>query len=249
MRLKGEMFFEPQVQQILQPVMHLFLDKVKYPRSLHLPWSPGLQNDDRVIHQSVIDKWNADKPEIIISEKMDGENTTMYCNAMHARSIDYEPHPSRTWAKALHGQIAHLIPEGWRICGENLFAKHSISYHNLGSYFQVFSVWNEKNMCLSWSETEEWAQLLGLETVRVIFKGSWDETTVRNFRHYCTPSGCVEPGEQQADEVEGYVVRLASEFSYANFSKSLAKYVRAQHVQTSEHWMRQAVVQNETVKR
>jgi hypothetical protein len=24
-------------------------DLVKYPRTMHLPWSPGLQNDDRVI--------------------------------------------------------------------------------------------------------------------------------------------------------------------------------------------------------
>lgn len=50
--------------------------------------------------------------------------------------------PSRDWIKALHGQIAHEIPEGWRLCGENLYARHSIAYDALPSYFTLFSIWD-----------------------------------------------------------------------------------------------------------
>jgi hypothetical protein len=35
---------------------------------------------------------------------------------------------------------------------------------------------------------------------------------------------------------EGYVVRLASSFKFDDFNKSVAKFVRKNHVQTNEHW-------------
>ncbi|MEL7307213.1 MAG: RNA ligase family protein, partial [Pseudomonadota bacterium] len=41
------------------------------------------------------------------------------------------------------------------MCGENLYARHSISYNNLPSYFMAFSVWNELNQCLSWQDTKQ----------------------------------------------------------------------------------------------
>lgn len=44
---------------------------------------------------------------------------------------------------------------------------------------------------------------------------------------------------------EGYVVRLEEVFSYRNFRNSVAKYVRAKHVQTIKHWMHgQPVIPN-----
>ena len=33
--------------------------------------------------------------QVIVTEKMDGENTSMYRHRIHARSIDSLPHPSR----------------------------------------------------------------------------------------------------------------------------------------------------------
>lgn len=234
MRLKGELFFEPQVQTILQPLMYLFLDKVKYSRTLHFPWSPGLQNDDRVMHPSILENLNKTTPEVMVSVKMDGENTTIYKDYVHARSTDYEPHPSRTWIKALQGRIGHLIPEGWRICGENLFAKHSIAYNNLPDYFMVFSIWNEKNLCLSWDETLEWTELLDLKTVPILYRGPWNQELIKGLYQ----------SEFQENECEGYVVRLAKEFYYKSFQNSCWKFVRASHVQTDEHWMRQKVIPN-----
>ena len=40
------------------------------------------------------------------------------------------------------------------------------------------------------------------------------------------------------------MVRLASSFVYADFGRSVAKWVRPHHVQTDQHWMHQAVVPN-----
>ena len=40
---------------------------------------------------------------------------------------------------------------------------------------------------------------------------------------------------------EGVVVRPASQFTDATFSKSLGKWVRKDHVQTDEHWMHQSI--------
>lgn len=221
-RLRGEMFYDAAVQKILQPVLSLFTDKVKYPRTYHLPWSPGVTDDDRVMPSLHAFQGN----EVVITVKMDGENTTVYSDYVHARSINYEPHASRTRVKALQATIAADIPKGWRICGENVFAKHSIAYRNLKDYFLVFSIWNEANMCLSWAETVEYAQLLGLHTVPVLYQGLWDEKAVRRLA----------PAQHDGDPCEGYVVRVADSFTYAQFRTRVGKYVRANHVQTQEHW-------------
>ena len=231
MRLKGELFDDPSVQKIMAPVLGLFTNRVKYSRTYHLPWSPGKTDDDRVLD----DLSGLEGEDVVVTVKMDGENTTMYSDYMHARSIDYETHPSRSWVRALHARIAHDIPPDWRVCGENLFAKHSIKYEKLADYFQVFSVWNEKNECLSWAETCEWASLLGLRMVPVLYQGPWDERTVRECQR----------DTFEGDPCEGYVVRVTRGFHYREFRRRLGKFVRANHVQTHGHWMRAPFVRNQ----
>jgi RNA ligase len=206
------------------------MTRVKYPRSFHLPWSPGATSDDKVL--SSVEHFAGQ--EVVVTAKMDGENTTMYRDGIHARSLDGAHHESQAWVRALQGRIGRDIPEGWRVCGENLFAKHSISYTGLPSYFQVFSIWNEKNEALSWDETTEWAALLDLVTVPVLWRGTWDEATIK---------GLYQP-KLGGNDMEGYVVRVAASFPYAAFAKSLAKFVRPNHVQTDQHWKASAVVAN-----
>ena len=242
MRMRGELFGDESVRKILAPMFDVFTNRVKYPRTYHLPWSPGVGKDDRIAH----DLSHFEGQEVVVTLKMDGENTTMYRDrdGLHARSISYDPHPSRDWVKALHGQIAHEIPDSWRICGENLYARHSIHYRRLASYFQVFSIWDDLR-CLDWRETVSYAGLLGLRVVPEIFRGTWDRVTMPAFLEstgrQLMLDGC------GGDECEGYVVRLASEFTYGAFRKSVAKYVRANHVQTHGHWMRSQVVPNEVL--
>jgi len=223
-RLRGELFDDPSVQKVIAPVLSLFTNRVKYPRTFHLPWSPGATDDDRVLPDTKC----FEEKEVIVTVKMDGENSTFYSDYVHARSLEYDPHPSRSWVKALHGQVGFNIPENWRICGENIYAKHSIKYENLESYFQLFSVWNDKNICLSWDETKEWASLLGLAVVPVLYRGIWDEKLIRDL--YAP--------EYNGDACEGYVVRIADSFHYRAFRTSVGKYVRSGHVTTHGHWMR-----------
>src|SRR5829696_5384608 len=90
--------------------------------------------------------------EVVVTEKLDGENTTMYADGLHARSLDSAHHPSRAWVKALQGRIGPGIPAGWRVCGENLYARHSIPYEDLDSWFYGFSVWDGED-CLDWDRT------------------------------------------------------------------------------------------------
>ena len=209
--------------------------KVKYPRTFHFPWSPGTTSDDRILKSF---EHFLGRP-VVVTEKMDGENTTMYSNHIHARSLDSAHHPSRTIVKQLHGQIKHEIPEGWRVCGENLYAKHSIAYDQLPAYFLVFSIWTDKNVCLSWSDTKEWCSLLGLHTVPELYVGLFSEDTIRSMF-----SGTSKFGGEQ----EGYVVRTVEGFPYSEFATHVAKYVRKNHVQTSEFWMTQPVVPNRLSK-
>lgn len=225
-RLKGDLFHDESVQKILGEggVLSLFTNRVKYPRTYHLPWS-NQGKDDRAIKNCT----QFAGKKVVVTLKMDGENTTMYDDYVHARSLSFEPHISRNWVKAIHGKISHDIPRGWRVCGENLAAEHSIYYANLQSYFMVFSVWNDKNTCLSWDDTVEWANLLGLPLVPTLYSGVyWEEEIKEAFRHF-------------SEDHEGYVIRLADDFPYSAFRSSVAKYVRKNHVQTHGHWMRKTV--------
>lgn len=103
----------------------------KYPSTFHLPWSQGITNDDKIL-KNLSNFYNK---KIVVTIKMDGESCTMYRDKIHARSIDSKNHPSRHWVKQFHSTIKYNIPKNWRICGENLFAKHSIFYNNLPSFF------------------------------------------------------------------------------------------------------------------
>lgn len=209
-------------------------DYNKYPRTYHLPWSLGSTNDDKFIEN--IEPFK--NMPIVITEKMDGENTSMYPDRIHARSIDSNDHPSRHYVKGIWGKIKHEIPDGWRICGENMFAKHSIYYENLEDYFLVFSIWNENNFCLSWKDTIDICESLNLVTVPVL-----NEKTFFNENELKILANNINTEHQ-----EGYVIRNINEFPYNEFNKHVAKYVREKHVTTDQHWMFNEIVPNKLKK-
>ncbi|AXH72860.1 MAG: RNA ligase [Caudoviricetes sp.] len=231
-RLKGELFFDESVQKILKKgnKLDLFISQVKYPRTRHCTWSDGMNSDDK-IHK---DMTHFQGKRVIVSLKMDGENSTVYSDYFHARSIDGRNHESRNWVKNFVSGFQYDIPDNWRICGENLYAEHSIKYDNLKSYFYGFSVWNDKNECLSWDQTQEWFQLLGIISVPVLYDGIYDEEKIKSLY-----------SEDKWETMEGYVIRLAESFSYFDFKNSVAKFVRKNHVQTAKHnWQSQKIIPN-----
>lgn len=216
---------------------------------MNFPWSQSNSSDDVW--------WKDDSPfkgkEVVITEKMDGECTTVYPDGhVHARSVDTDRHPSRTWVKQLAARFAYEIPQGWRVCGENVYAYHSIFYTELPSYLLVYGMYDENNMCIAWNDVEEFCQILGLSTVPVLYKGVWDAKIVRDL---WTGKGTYPTFETTAlqpkfpddftpCEAEGYVVRLADAFHYDQFRQCCAKFVRADHVKTDQHWMDRPPIPN-----
>ncbi len=230
-RLKGPLFFDESVQKILKSggFLESYSKYVKYQRTYHLPWSESKTNDDRTLENTEHLKGK----NVVVTVKMDGENTTIYSDGYcHARSVDAESHWTQSYVRNLAGKIGYELPDGWRICGENLYAKHSIKYTDLEDYFLMFSIWNEKNICLSWKDTIEWSQLLGLKTVPVLYQGIYDESLIKNLWN------------DIKNNHEGYIIRLENSFNYSMFKKSVAKFVRLNHVQTSHHWKRENIEKN-----
>ncbi|MBZ9594200.1 AAA family ATPase [Streptomyces erythrochromogenes] len=200
--------------------------RTHYPRTPHLPWSPGASADD----VRSLGLAGLTGREVVVTEKLDGENTTLYADGLHARSLDSGHHPSRAWVKGLQGRIGPHIPAGWRVCGENLYARHSIPYEDLDSWFYGFSVWDGEQ-CLDWDRTVRFLRGLGVPVPRVLWRGTFDERALRRLR--------LDTARQ-----EGYVVRTAAGFSRADFGRCVAKWVRVGHVQTDTHWMYAEVVPN-----
>lgn len=203
--------------------------RIKYPSTPHLPFSPGLQNDDRRI--TTLE--HLEGRRVIATEKLDGENTSMYRDAFHARSLDSQHHSSRDFVKALWGSIAYMIPKGFRVCGENMYAKHSIAYDNLLNYFYGFSVWDARNVALNWDETVSFLTHLELPVAPVLYDGVFDLKELERLAD-----------SLDTDRQEGFVVRAWDEVPFKDFEVKFAKWVRKGHVQTDEHWMTQAVVPN-----
>lgn len=230
-RLRGHLFYDESVQKILRsgPNFDRFVKYVKYGRTNHLPWSPGIHDDDRVI--SSLDAFIG--KEVIVTEKMDGENTTVYNDYIHARSIDGRNHESRNWVKNFASTWQYMLDDDMRICGENLFAEHSIRYDSLKSYFYGFSVW-KGDFRLDWDDAIDIFAILGVEVVPVLYRGIFDEEAIRSL---------YDPKDWSVSE--GYVVTTADGFRMRDFGKNVAKFVRKGHVQTGKHhWASQKIIPN-----
>jgi len=183
-------------------------------------------SDDKVVSDLTTLKGS----EIVVTEKMYGQNTTLYRETMHARSLESSAHESMDWIKGFWGGIRYLIPDDIRICGEDVCYRHSISYENLPSYFLGFSAWRDE-VCLSWDETIALFAEVGIHPAREIYRGTFDHEWFANYRF----------DEQHR---EGYVVRLTDSFERADFATSVAKYVRADHVTNAKHWKQDVLVKN-----
>jgi hypothetical protein len=198
--------------------------KNKYPRTYHLHYSQKAGSDDK---RHTDDNHFLGK-NVVVTIKMDGENTTIYSDTSHARSMDSKiDSEDRRWIEALRkSKIEGNIPDTFRICGENMFWQHTCKYNDLDSMFLVFSIW-DGDVCLSWEETQIWSDLLGLEIVPIIYKGVYNRDIIlNNFSKYL---------KSQPDS-EGFVVRLQDEFGISEFPESISKFVRSSFVIPSQHW-------------
>jgi hypothetical protein len=202
----------------------------KYNRTYHLNWSPGTTSDDRIA-PSVDSLIGID---IVITEKLDGENTGMTKDGVYARShAAFTTSPWSREVRQIQERIKSDLSEGVFLFGENMEGIHSIEYTNLTSYFYIFGV-RDNNIWVSWDVVEEYAYLLDLPTAPVLFKGKVEsEKELKDLteRLVSQPSALGGPRE-------GIVVRNANMFHNDDFAQNVMKWVRKGHVQTDSHWTR-----------
>ena len=197
--------------------------KIKYPRTYHLPWTESATADDKILTPDQVVSYFSGR-DVCVSLKMDGENTTIGKNYSHARSVDSGDHWSRHHIKQLAAKLAVDIPEGWRICGENLMATHSIEYKNLSSYFYVFAILDGSTR-LSLSEMIEYCDYTNLDMVPILSQGKFESLDFKNRFGL----------DFSMDE--GYVLSNSGRFHLEDMHKNVAKVVRPCHVQpNSAHW-------------
>jgi hypothetical protein len=202
----------------------------KYPRTYHIPCSPGSTNDDR-ISNSVDSLLGID---IIITEKLDGSNTSITKDGIYGRShIEFSKNPWDVKSWEIWNRINRDLDSGVFIFGEGMYGIHSIEYSNLSSYFYMFGV-RDNNIWIPWEAVEEYSYLLEIPTVPVLFKGIINsEKELNQIVEDLTSHKSALGGER-----EGIVIRNAGMFHNDDFSSNIAKWVRRGHVQTDSHWTR-----------
>lgn len=206
----------------------------KYPRTPHLPFSEGCTSGDKKLKSTD----HLKNMEIVVTEKMDGENTTIYKDYYHARSLDskHQEYHSYLLSKIIPG-LQYFIPDGWRVCGEYLYARHTIYYNNLKDYFLGFGIYDDKNNCLSWDETKRLFENWGVNYVKEFYCGLYNDDIVKKIAEEAILNGS-----------EGIVLRNVNSFSYDDFGENTAKYVQANFVKTDDHWTTQKIEKNNLAK-
>ena len=210
------------------------MKRFKYQRTKHLSYSEKLSDDDKVLSNEDIFK----NKNVVVSIKEDGENTSIYDDTSHARSLNSSnDSEDRNWIELFRMLKIHKkIPDGYRLCGENLFYKHTIKYEGLKSYFHLFSIW-DNDVCLSWRDTMKLANELQIQTVPIIYQGVYDKDIIKNkFDEY-----------NKGVPSEGFVVRLEDSFNIEDFGVSIAKYVSKSFVIPNQHWRHSAKERNGSV--
>jgi hypothetical protein len=127
--------------------------------------------------------------------------------------------------------------------GEDVFGIHSIEYDKLPDSFFLFHVLERQEANIGtpetagdrfwdWDRVVEFSHQYGLLHVPVLFEGSFssvDEITKWFMDNIHEPS---EYGKTR----EGFVLRLREGFEFDQFGQNACKFVRANHVQTDQHW-------------
>jgi hypothetical protein len=210
---------------------------MKYPRTYHVPFSPGATKDDKKLKDGWFEYYRG--KEIVLTEKLDGENSCLCQRGVFARSHGAEtrsPWSINLWGDdGLYWKVKGFIDDDLLVFGENLYGEHSIHYSKLKDYFHVFACYNETtDKWWSWDDVKFVSKVLGVPHVPTLWRGkaeSEDQIKELIFQTMNMPSA-------YGDTKEGIVMRLTDEFDGDEFPNYVCKYVRPNHVQIDEHWTR-----------
>lgn len=207
----------------------------KYLRTYHMPFSPGMGNDDKVMPKELLAKF--ERKQIIITEKFDGGNCALKPNfGVFARSHSL-PTDCETFnlIKNVHyfSKLHILNPNYWYF-GENMFAIHSIIYENILDTFYLFNIYDTINkVWLSWEDVVNEAARCGFYTVPVIYQG--EMMSLKELENFTSLE--LKKDSNLVGPREGFVLRLTDSFTEGkDFFQNIIKYVRKDHVQSDEHW-------------
>lgn len=213
-------------------------NNIKFPSILYLPFSPNIDPNDNISNKTFSNK------EIVVTEKMDGENCCLYNGQVFARTHSHEAvHESFAPIKQMYKQKiipmqeVFKIPENYMLFGENMTGIHSIEYNKLINYFYLFGVYDTtKHLWLEWGIVEKIANDIDVPTVPVIFSGILK--TDREIQTLMNSKINTLSNYSSSAFPEGFVVRYKNKFTNSTFKENIAKYVRKNHKQTDETWRR-----------
>ncbi|KAJ3034405.1 hypothetical protein HDV00_005061 [Rhizophlyctis rosea] len=210
-----------------------------FPSIPHLPFSPHINEDDSTLDMGQSGKFVG--AEVVITEKMDGGNCCLHNGEVYARTHAHPAsHPTFGPVKALYSSIRDQIPDHLYLFGENMTGIHSIEYNRLTSHFYLFAVYDPTLPVPwpSWNDVVRLAEQLGLPTVPVLFKGTFQ--SMENIRKWMVDRMGSTEGSTFGGPIEGFVIRPVAAMlaQRGDVMDGLAKYVRKGHVQTDASWKR-----------
>ena len=203
---------------------------IKYPSTPYHPCSPSKGTRPDRIHK------NPDRfmeTPVVITEKLDGANTLIHQRQVYGRSIA-APSQNKWMAMVKKHHAWKVTDPDIYVYGENLFGVHSIEYDAMREEdtFRVFAV-RKGDIFLAAHSVRHYCMGKSIKTVPIAFKGILDGNFINSVMSQPTGESAIG-GSQR----EGFVMRIEDEFHADDFSDSVCKSVRADHVQTDEHWTR-----------
>lgn len=204
----------------------------KYPRTFHWPTSPGVQSDDKV-HKNIAELLGC---EITITEKLDGSNVTLARGKVFGRSTSSpSQHAWHGMVRKHHAWKTYDLSPTLKICGEDLYAIHSIEYGPIpeAETFYIFNV-NDNGYWLGYDARVALSEKLSIPMAPLWFRGVFH--TEKELSKWLAEN--IKVGSTLGGPMEGFVIQTVDGFYDSKFSTNVAKYVRAGHVQTDQHWSR-----------
>lgn len=209
---------------------------MKFPRTYHFYFSPGVSSDDRTHNNLTIFM----EQLCVLTEKLDGENQCWSKDTFHLRSEDSTGGVLRAYSKQSWANRKYLMHPDYLYYVEDITNVHSINYEDRSHTLFLIAVYDKvKNKWLSFTDVEYESIRINLPTVPVL--------GVYNFRKESFLKRYVENLAQSPSLLgentpkEGVVLRPIS--SFEDWTTHVAKWVRKDHVTTDEHWIRKQLAE------
>lgn len=148
--------------------------KPKYPKTLHLQGSKGIQDPDQIPLR--------DLSYIVVEEKLDGSEVSLYFPKGEDRlQIFHRNNPVqgiefdllKKWAYSHLYLLKNILKNRYVLFGEWMYSKHTEFYDRLPSYFFAYDVRDSENKI--WLSTRKRKDLLSpfnLNHVPILYQGS-----------------------------------------------------------------------------